>query len=103
MAVAKRIVGLLAAGKVAVHLGLGDRGEGSARIVLRGVPDAPTAIEPRSSTSLIAADALPAVERSERPEQLPFPQLIVMSRAKPASRRPPITALEVALDLDLPS
>jgi hypothetical protein len=56
LAVAKRVVRLLAAGKVTVGLGLEDGSKGPAGIVLRGVPDTPTAIEPRPPTPLEATD-----------------------------------------------
>jgi hypothetical protein len=70
LAVPKRVVRSLTAGKVAVCLGSEDRREASAGIVLRGVSDAPTAVEPGPSTSLIPADALFAVEGSQRTKRL---------------------------------
>jgi len=62
LAVSKRVVRSLAAGKVAVSLGTGNRAERSAGIVLRGVSDAPAAVEPRSPAPLIATDALPPIK-----------------------------------------
>jgi hypothetical protein len=62
LAIAKRVVRILAAGKVAVRLGPENRSEGPAGIVLRGVSDAPTAVEPRPPTPVEATDTLCALE-----------------------------------------
>jgi hypothetical protein len=64
LAVAERVVRLLAAGKVAILLGAGNRSERSAGIVLRSMSDAPTAVESRPLASLEAANAFSAIEWS---------------------------------------
>jgi hypothetical protein len=46
---------------------------GSAGIILRGVSNAPTPVEPRSPTFLIAADTLPSMEGSQWTQRLALP------------------------------
>jgi hypothetical protein len=103
LAVPERVMGSLTAGEVAVRLGPEYRREWAAGIVLRGVSDAPTAVEPRSPASFIAADALSAVEGSQRTQWLALLELLVMSWAKSARCCPLITSLEVTFNSDLSS
>ena len=103
LAVPKGVMRSLTTGKVAVRLGAENRREWAAGIVLRGVSDAPTTVEPRSLASFVAADALPAVEGSQRTQWLALPELLVMSRAKPGRCCRLIIPLEVTFNSDLSS
>jgi hypothetical protein len=70
LAVPKRVVRSLTVGKVAVSLGSENRREGSAGIVLRGVSDTPATVKPGPLATLVPADALLAVEGSQRTQWL---------------------------------
>jgi len=101
LAVAKRVVGFLAAREVAAGLRLEDRSQRSAGIVLSGMSDAPTAVEPRSLASLESADSRLTVEGPQRPQRLAFPLLLIMSWTKFPRNCRLITALERALRSDM--
>lgn len=73
LAVPKRVVRSLTVGKVAVCLGSENGREGSAGTVLRSVSDAPAAVKPGPPAPLIPADALLAVEGSQRTQWLALP------------------------------